>query len=219
MAILDPVNGNNGLSDNIIEYIFAKRSHQIALFLADRIYRFYIQDTPTRSELDSMAAIILANNFEMLPSIRSILSLDLMYSDTAMNAIRYKNPLELYVGTLKRIRDNNMTGMLRDPNLYDTSILRRLNWSPYFPGSVFGRDGFDDSRKWNNAGIQNGWMNITNYFTYRTTGTGVIDYRLPLGDYRKILTTETVPVMTNISNVYSGILILQSATFTIDSVS
>ncbi len=98
------MNGNNGLSDNIIEYMFAKRSSQIALFLADRIYRFYIQDTPTRSELDSIAAIILANNFEMLTSIRSILALDLMYTDAAMNTIHYKNPLELYVGTLKRIR-------------------------------------------------------------------------------------------------------------------
>lgn len=45
--------------------------------------------------------------------------------------------------------------MILDPNLYDTGILPRLNWTPYFPGSVFGRDGFDDSLKWNNTSIQN----------------------------------------------------------------
>ncbi len=110
-----------------------------------------------------------------------------------------------------------MSGILLDANLYDTSILRRLNWNPYFPGSVFGRDGFDDSRKWNNSGIQNGWMNTTNYFTYRTTGTGVIDFRLPLGDYRKTLTNEVIPVTTDIYNSYTGTLILQSGTFTIES--
>lgn len=104
VLIAQPYNGNNGLTDNVIEYIFAKRSPQIALFLANRLYRFYINDTPTRGELDAIAAIILANNFEMLPSIKSMLALDLMYSESAMNSLKYKNPLELYVGTIKKFR-------------------------------------------------------------------------------------------------------------------
>ncbi len=135
--IIVPFNGNNGLTDNVIEYIFAKRSPQIALFLADRIYRFYIHDTPTRAELDTIASVIIANNFEMLPSIKTILTLDLMYTDKAMKSIRYKNPLELYIGSLKKFRDKSFSGILTDPILMDTIILQRLNWVPFSPGSVF----------------------------------------------------------------------------------
>lgn len=95
IGILNSIGGNNGFTDNVVEYIFAKRSHSIALFLADRIVRFYMYDTPTRTQLDVVAAIIESNNFEILPSLKAILSLDIMYSDVAMNSLRYKNPLEL----------------------------------------------------------------------------------------------------------------------------
>lgn len=95
--ILTPNNGNNGLTDNVIEYIFAKRSEQIALFLADRLYRFYVADAPTRAELDTVAQMILANNFDMLASVKQLLASDMMYSDKSMNTVRYKNPLELAI--------------------------------------------------------------------------------------------------------------------------
>ncbi len=76
----------------------------------------------------------------MFPSIKSILALDMMYTDRSMHSVRYKNPLELYIGTIKQFRNNSFTGMLLDVNLQDTNILPGLNWTPYFPGSVFGRD-------------------------------------------------------------------------------
>lgn len=82
--LLTPSNGNNGLTDNVIEYIFAKRSHQIALFLADRIYRFYIHDTPTRDELDVIAGVIERHNFDMFLSVKEILTLDLIYSEKSL---------------------------------------------------------------------------------------------------------------------------------------
>ncbi len=184
--ILNPANGNNGLTDNVIEYIFAKRSQQIALFLADRIFRFYIHDHPTRTELDTIAQIIESNNFDIFPSVKAVLALDMMYSETAMNTVRYKNPLELGIGTIKFLQGNSFSGIVSDQNIYDSNLLRRLGWTPYYPGSVFGRDGFDDSLKWSSTSNQNAWMSATNYFTYRN-GTGAIDFRTLLGEYRKEL--------------------------------
>lgn len=93
--ITQSINGNNGLTDNIVEYIFAKRSQKIALFLADRLFRFYIDDHPTRTDLDMIAQNIISNNFEMLPVVKYVLTLNVMYSDASMNSIHYKNPLEL----------------------------------------------------------------------------------------------------------------------------
>ena len=210
-------NGNNGFTDNVIEYIFAKRSPQIALFLADRIYRFYIHDTPTRTELDTIASVILANNFEMLPSIKTILTLELMYSDKAMKSVRYKNPLELYVGSLKKFRNKSFSDILSDPILKDTSILQRLNWVAFFPGSVFGRDGFDASIKWNNTSIQNTWVSSVNYYIYRKSGTGTMDFRELLGNYRKVLTNEVVPVMTHAMNSYTGTMKILSGNYQLDA--
>lgn len=103
------MNGNNGLTDNAIEYIFAKRADKIALFLADRIARFYMQDVPARADIDSIAAIIKINNFNMYVSIKQILALDSMYTDATMNSIRYKNPLELTIGTIRLLRENNFS--------------------------------------------------------------------------------------------------------------
>lgn len=105
--------------------------------------------------------------------------------------------------------------MLNDANLSNVNILPRLNWSAYFPGSVFGRDGFDDSFKWNNTSIENGWMSITNSFVYQNSGTGVIDFRVLLGEYRKMLTNESIDVMTHDGNSYSGNLTIASASFTL----
>jgi hypothetical protein len=65
--------------------------------LANKLFRFYVNENPTANELNSLSAIIKQNNFEILPSVKWLLSSDMMYSDTAMNELRYKNPLELAV--------------------------------------------------------------------------------------------------------------------------
>ena len=109
-----------------------------------------------------------------------------------------------------------MTGVLADPILYRTDILPRLNWVPYVAGSVFGRDGFDDSRKWINSSIQNGWISITNYFVYQNAGTGSISFFSLLPQYRKELTSEVIPVQTHAYNSYSGTLTIASGIFTVD---
>ena len=202
--ILQPTNGNNGLTDNVIEYIFAKRSDQIALFLADRLARFYMQDTPSLNDIDMIASVIKSNNFDIYTSVKMILSMDIMYSEASMNSVRYKTPLDLAIGTLRLLRENNFSALVGDINLYDTNLLRRLGWTPYFAGSVFGRDGFDNSRKWLSTSTQAAWMNATNYFTYRTTGTGIIDFysTLPVGKYKEI-TTEKIDIITSQSSSFT----------------
>jgi hypothetical protein len=38
------INGNNGLFDNTINYIFAKREASIARYVAYLLYKFYVDD-------------------------------------------------------------------------------------------------------------------------------------------------------------------------------
>lgn len=154
-----PISGNNGLTDNTIEYIFAQRSEAISLFLADRLFRFYIHGKPTRAELDGIAINIRASNFELLPVVKSLLASDVLYSDASMNGVSYKNPLELAIGTLKILHDKDPLTL--DPRIYDTELLNMLGWRPYFPGSIFGREGFDDNNKWFTAYTQNQWISFS----------------------------------------------------------
>ncbi len=171
-----------------------------------------MSDKPTRMELDQIAQIIKNNNFDMLLSIKTILALDMIYSNASMNTVRYKNPLELTIGSIRFLRNNSLSGIAIDPNVYNTNLLRRLGWTPYFPGSIFGRDGFDNSLKWSSTSTQSAWMSASNYFTYRTSGTGAIDFLSMLGSQKIEITTGNISIMTHTDNSYSGSLTVVSGT-------
>lgn len=195
-----PLLGNNGLTDNTIDYIFAQRSEAISLFLADRLFRFYIHGKPTRLELNGIAANIRANNFEILPSVKALLSSDILYSDTSMNGVSYKNPLELGIGTLKILHDKDP--LTFDPRIYDSELLNMLNWRPYFPGSVFGRDGFDDNNKWFTAYTENQWMSFATRLASTTiTGSYLLSNIVPT---TSITLSGSFPISTSPLNTYSG---------------
>lgn len=143
------IDWNNWLPDNIIDYIFSKRDNEIALFLADKIYRFYVADFPTRSELNIIANQILINDFDLYLSVKWLLSNDIMYSDKSMNSIIYKNPIELTAGTAKLLW---LTSVLN----IDSSM-RTLGWTPYLPWSIFWRDWFDENKNFFNTNTSTRW--------------------------------------------------------------
>ncbi|MFB0965276.1 MAG: DUF1800 family protein [Patescibacteria group bacterium] len=207
-AMQTPLFANNGLADNAIDYVFAKRQHQIALFLADRIFRFYAHDNPRRQDVDALASMIESNGFDLLPTVRNFLASDAMYSEASMNALTYKNPVELTVGTAKLLHYKNPSAI--DPMLSDTSLLSRFNWTPYMPGSVFGREGYDDNAKWYSTYLQNQWITYANRIAY-TTSTGsysVSDYLPPASAPISIATS----VSTSSGSSYTGSVVLLSGT-------
>lgn len=206
-----PIGGNNGLADNTIDYIFAKRVDAIALFLADRMYRFYIHDKPTRTELDSFASVIVNNNFDILPSVKWLLASDMMYSNTAMNSVSYKNPLELTIGTIKLLHTNSPAAI--DPMILDADLLRRMNWTPYFPGSVFGREGFDENAKWFSTYTQNQWISYTSRIAFGTqSGSYQLSDALP---YTNTGITVLTDIATSTGNTFTGILMVSTGALTI----
>lgn len=163
-TITTPINGNNWLTDNIVDYIFSKRWNEIADFLAWKLLKYYVKDKPTQAEIESLASQIIANNFNMFASIKYLLKSDIMYSDEAMNTVYYKNPLELTIWTLKLLHYKNPSVI--DPLIYDSSLLTNLEWTPYFPGSIFWRDWFDSNAKFFNAYNHNQWVNYSTKLAY-----------------------------------------------------
>ena len=53
-------------------------------------------------------------------------------------------------------------------------------------------------------------MSASNYFTYRTSGTGALDFLTMLGNQKKEITTGNISVMTHTNNSYSGTLTVVS---------
>ena len=141
---------NNWLPDNIIDYIFSKREDSIAIFLADKLYRFYVAENPTREELDLITNKIIENNFEIYPTVKWLLANDMMYSDKSMNSIIYKNPLELAIWTAKIL-------WLNSDILDFRYMLTNLGWTPYDPGKIFWRDWYDDNSVFFTPYISNKW--------------------------------------------------------------
>ena len=149
---------------HVIQYIASKRSQQMSLFLASKLMHYYVSDTPSAADLTAFAAVIEKNNFQILPSLTWLLSSDIMFRPQYMQADRYKTPLELvasYYSTLYGRNDYSAT-----PN---GTFLAALNFAPYLPGSVFGRDGFNSNALFYSGTILNSWVS-TNYRLVHSPG-------------------------------------------------
>lgn len=158
------ISGNNWLPDNTIDYIFSKRENQIAMFLADKFYRFYIAENPSRLDLNTIANKIIENNFEIYPTIKWLLANDIMYSDKSMNSVIYKNPLELVIWTAKILWLTNEKIDLK----YN---LNNLWWVPYSPKKIFWRDWFDDNAVFFSPYISNKWTSESSKFVTKMIQT------------------------------------------------
>ncbi len=138
-----PIAMNNWLPDNIVDYIFAKKQNEISQFLAKKLYNFYVWENPLEIELNEISQQLLQNNFDIYTTTKWLLSNDMMYSQRSMNAIIYKTPVDLIVGTKKILWVDNLSTFRYS--------LSNLSWEPYMPGSIFWRDGFDENKEFFNA--------------------------------------------------------------------
>ena len=138
-----PIAMNNWLADNIIDYIFAKKQNEISQFLAKKLYNFYVWENPLVTEINDISQVLLQNNFDIYTTTKWLLSNDMMYSQRSMNEIIYKTPVDLVVGTKKILWVDNLSTFRHS--------LSNLWWRPYMPGSIFGRDGYDENKEFFNA--------------------------------------------------------------------
>lgn len=139
-----------------IQYIAKQRSQQIALFLASKLMHYYLSDTPSSADLNSFASEILRDKFQILPSVKWLLSSDIMFRPQYMQSDRYKTPLEAVASFYSDLygRDNYSA-------VPDSALLSTLNFTPYLPGSVFGRDGFNSNPLFYSGTIVENWVHTT----------------------------------------------------------
>ena len=147
-----------------IQYIAKQRSGQIALFLASKLMHYYLSDTPSTADLNSFSSEILRNNFQILPSLKWLLSSDIMFRPTYLQADRYKTPLEAVASYY-----SDLYGRDDYSAVPDSALLSTLNFTPYLPGSVFGRDGFNSNPLFYSGTIVENWVHTTDVLLHPAT--------------------------------------------------
>ncbi len=202
---------NNWLADNILDYIFSKREDEIASFLSYRLLKYYVLNKPTENQIKDFAEIIKQNNFDIYPSVKYLLASEVMYLDDTMNQIWYKNPIELFIWTLKLLHYKNP--QIIDPLINDTSFLTNLDWIPYNPKSIFWRPWFDDNINFFNAYFHNQFVTLTSKFAYSTSS-----WSYNLSDIiwnTTLVNSWTTLVETSTWNTYSWSINLENISITL----
>lgn len=165
---------SNGVMDNAINYIFAKREATISRYIAFLLYKYYVDDRvqhnnvtdPTaRANIQELADKFIENDYEILPTVKWLLTRDWMYTSSISDVPENKNPVELAIGTIKALNHRSGTWW-NDVNLMDGDLLTRLWWTPYRPGSIFWRDGFNDANWWLDDYLINLWMSQSTSFPF-----------------------------------------------------
>jgi len=147
------INWNNWLPDNIIDYIFSKRQKAISLFLADKLFRFYVWENWTKDELNEISNKIIQEKFEILPVVKWLLTSNMFYNHE--NDILFKNPIELIW---------NITKLFWVKKYYILDDLSNLNWYAYHPGTIFGRAWFDNNKLFFTPSIWLAWTYVSKDF-------------------------------------------------------
>ncbi len=138
---------------HVISYIEQKKKHEMAEFLASKLLHYYVSDTPLDNDVIAVASLVEKNNFEILPTVKELLSSDIMYNPLYMQQERFKSPPQLVTSFYTTLFGRNNYSVIPS-----ASILTDLDFQPYRPGSIFGRDGFNSNSLFYSGTIVNKWI-------------------------------------------------------------
>ncbi len=121
-----------------------------AKFIAQKLYRFYVSDlTPDPEVLQSLAAILRENKFEIRPTLRTMFTSRIFFSKTAYGQ-KIRSPVELAIGLLRCLSATASPVQL-------ASNLSGLGQSVFYPPNVKGWDG---GKRWINSATMIGRINL-----------------------------------------------------------
>ena len=133
------VDGDIGV-DGIIDIIFDQP--EPAIFICRKLYQWFVYEIPDEEIVQEMAEILVENNYEIEPVLRSLFSSEHFFDDNFKGA-KYKNPVIFTLGTLRQLYNE-------DDIRYQ--FIKWYNWvlgqALFHPPDVNGWDGY---RSWVNT--------------------------------------------------------------------
>lgn len=89
----------------ILDIMFEKRASEIANFVSEKIYRYFVYSSPAdvdESMISSMSQIMIDNNFELKPVFEAVLKSQHFYDDKIIGG-QFKTPPELIAGFQRQL--------------------------------------------------------------------------------------------------------------------
>lgn len=132
--------------DQAHNLIFSERPNQASTFIAEKIYKHFVYQTPNPEVIDGLAATLRENDWEILPVLKQLLKSEHFYEDDFINA-QIKSPLETLIPLLKWANAKAPDHIL--PEWWDdiTFWARRLGQELFEPPNVAG---WKEHRTWIN---------------------------------------------------------------------
>jgi uncharacterized protein (DUF1800 family) len=92
----------------LIDTIFERRPQEVARFICNKIYRFFVYSNPGGNDsgvIQAMADIFIANDFEIRPVIEALLKSQHFF-DNATIGSQIKTPIEFEIGLARQLGTN-----------------------------------------------------------------------------------------------------------------
>lgn len=122
--------------DDVINILFTERPNEIAWFICQKLYEFFVHpdsndaDGNAQAIINGMAATFTANNFELAPVLRQLFKSQHFFDEDAIGVI-IKSPFDLYMNLVKE------TGFAYD----DATVINVIDASRLIGQTLF--DPFD----------------------------------------------------------------------------
>ncbi len=108
--------GNWGY-DDVIDILFEERTNEIAYFIAEKLYKFFVHPDPDPVQpiITELANTLVANNFELAPMLRQLFKSEHFFDDNAIGVI-IKSPFDYGLNFIKEtgltLNDELIEGMI-----------------------------------------------------------------------------------------------------------
>ncbi len=132
--------GNWGY-DDVHELIFTERSTQVAHYICEKLYRYFVYDKPAPEVVEAMAQTFLDNNWEISAVMRQLFKSGHFFADRMLNT-RIKSPTEAMSTLFTQLGMSYGPEYNDDTINYITYICQELGQEVFNPVDVAGWPGY-----------------------------------------------------------------------------
>lgn len=149
--------------DDIIDILFQERSSEIAFYICEKLYRFFVSPevdaTIEQDIIQPLANTLIANDFELVPMLKQLFKSEHFFDERAVGVV-IKSPFDLTFNYIKE------TGFFYDDTLMNAFIYYAglMGQEMYEPLDV---SGWQRDETWINASTLTGrWQLVELYLGY-----------------------------------------------------
>ncbi|MFA5511309.1 MAG: DUF1800 family protein [Candidatus Kapaibacterium sp.] len=175
----------------LIDIIFSERANQIARFVCEKIYKYFVYSSPSDVPeviISELSEVFISNNFNLRPVYKKLFTSKHFFSDEIIGA-QIKTPPELVIGLQRALNTIYKQGN----TLLSAEACSRLEMELYNPPNVGSWTGYRT------------WISTTTYPLRVLYSNEILDSK---DDADLIKLIRTFPEFTSLDNIINLLLLL-----------